>query len=167
MTEMVLLQEVMLIKVLRCAVFLNCHRLRALWPRYSGLAIKNELFHSSGNYEACLSVLYALGIQLYHPLQITWSTNTQRGCPWFCLSACGGGGFVPHQLLISTHLNLQKMSWSLKTFPEWSASGFRGSKALGETDRPGNGNSFSQVLIFNLISSNLCYWDILCVKPNR
>lgn len=82
--------------MLRCVVFLNCNRLRTLCPCYSGLTIKNEFFHSSGNYEACLSVLYALGTQLYHPLQITSSSSTQRGSPWFCLSACGSGGFVPH-----------------------------------------------------------------------
>lgn len=94
MTEMVLPQEAMLIKSAGCTVFLNCHRLRHLWPHYSGLAIKNQLFHSSGNYEACLSVLYTLGTQLYHPLQIT--SSTQRGSPWFSLSACRSGGFVLH-----------------------------------------------------------------------
>lgn len=43
-----------------------------------------------------VSVLYAVGTQLYHPLQITSRSSTQRGSPWFCLSACGSGGFVPH-----------------------------------------------------------------------
>lgn len=131
MTEMTLPQEATLIKSAEIAVFLNCHRLRALWPHYSGLAIKNELFHSSGNYEACLSVLYALGTQLYHPLQIASSSSTQRGSPWFLLVAVGVLSLI--QLFISTHpltpLSPQRMSWSLKTYPDWSASGFRGSKA--------------------------------------